>query len=161
MPLRSTGRACDKRRAKAHAGTYAAQLSCLCRRTHLPCRDPERSGSRRRCWLAGARRIITHAVIGTNRRRRDGDRVARHDSNRVITVVRPVARERIGRVAPERGRREGRVNRVVLLTDGLANVGITAPEQLLGLCARLATRCDVDGGHVTCSCPGFEYRGAW
>ena len=63
-------------------------------------------------------------------------------------------------MALERGRREGGVNRVVLLTDGLANVGITTPEQLLGLCARLATRCDVDGGDVTCSCPGFEYRGA-
>jgi len=35
--------------------------------------------------------------------------------------------------------REGGVNRVLLLTDGMANVGITDPDQLVGLCAS-ATR---------------------
>lgn len=35
-------------------------------------------------------------------------------------------------------RREGGVNRVILLTDGHANVGITEPEQLTGLCGQSA-----------------------
>ena len=48
-----------------------------------------------------------------------------------------------------RGKREGGVNRVVLLTDGLANVGITAPEQLLGLCR---TAC---GSGITTTTIGF------
>ena len=48
-----------------------------------------------------------------------------------------------------RGKREGGVNRVVLLTDGLANVGITAPDQLLGLCR---TACDAG---ITTTTIGF------
>ena len=32
--------------------------------------------------------------------------------------------------------RDGGVNRVILLTDGMANVGITQPERLTGLCAQ-------------------------
>jgi Ca-activated chloride channel family protein len=36
--------------------------------------------------------------------------------------------------------RDGRVNRVVLLTDGQANVGLTEPTQLAGLCATAAGR---------------------
>lgn len=39
-----------------------------------------------------------------------------------------------GRELVARGRREGGANRVLLLTDGLANVGITEPERLVGLC---------------------------
>jgi Ca-activated chloride channel family protein len=39
-----------------------------------------------------------------------------------------------GRELVARVKREGGVNRIVLLTDGLANVGITDPTQLLGLC---------------------------
>jgi Ca-activated chloride channel family protein len=48
-----------------------------------------------------------------------------------------------------RGKREGGVNRVVLLTDGLANVGITKPDQLLGLCR---TAC---GTGITTTTLGF------
>jgi Ca-activated chloride channel family protein len=48
-----------------------------------------------------------------------------------------------------RGKREGGVNRVVLLTDGLANVGITKPDQLLGLCR---TAC---GAGITTTTIGF------
>ena len=39
-----------------------------------------------------------------------------------------------GRELVARGKREGGVNRIMLLTDGLANCGITDPVQLLGLC---------------------------
>jgi Ca-activated chloride channel family protein len=39
-----------------------------------------------------------------------------------------------GRELVARRRREGATNRVLLLTDGLANAGITAPAMLLGLC---------------------------
>jgi len=39
-----------------------------------------------------------------------------------------------GRELVARGKREGGVNRIVLLTDGLANAGITEPDKLLGLC---------------------------
>jgi Ca-activated chloride channel family protein len=39
-----------------------------------------------------------------------------------------------GRELVARGKREDGVNRVILMTDGLANVGITSPAQLLGLC---------------------------
>ena len=35
--------------------------------------------------------------------------------------------------------REGSVNRILLLTDGHANVGITAPDKLIGLCRNAAT----------------------
>src|SRR5689334_6434217 len=48
-----------------------------------------------------------------------------------------------------RGKRDGGVNRVMLLTDGLANVGITAPDQLLGLCR---TAC---GAGITTTTIGF------
>lgn len=41
-----------------------------------------------------------------------------------------------GRELVADGRADGRINRVLLLTDGLANVGITDPAQLVGLCAR-------------------------
>ena len=54
-----------------------------------------------------------------------------------------------GRELVAHGKREGGVNRVVLLTDGLANVGITAPDQLLGLCR---TAC---GAGITTSTIGF------
>jgi Ca-activated chloride channel family protein len=43
-----------------------------------------------------------------------------------------------GRELAGRGLREGGVNRVLLLTDGLANVGIKDPEQLAGLCREAA-----------------------
>jgi Ca-activated chloride channel homolog len=39
-----------------------------------------------------------------------------------------------GRELVAQAKRDGGVNRVILLTDGLANAGITAPDQLLGLC---------------------------
>jgi Ca-activated chloride channel family protein len=54
-----------------------------------------------------------------------------------------------GRELLARGKREGGVNRVVLLTDGLANVGITQPDQLLGLCR---TAC---GAGITTTTIGF------
>ena len=54
-----------------------------------------------------------------------------------------------GRELVARVKREGGVNRVVLLTDGLANVGITAPNQLLGLCR---TAC---GAGITTTTIGF------
>ena len=54
-----------------------------------------------------------------------------------------------GRELIARVKREGGVNRVVLLTDGLANVGITAPDQLLGLCR---TAC---GAGITTTTIGF------
>jgi Ca-activated chloride channel family protein len=54
-----------------------------------------------------------------------------------------------GRELVARGKRDGGVNRVVLLTDGLANAGITSPEQLLGLCR---TAC---GSGITTTTIGF------
>jgi len=54
-----------------------------------------------------------------------------------------------GRELVAREKREGGVNRVVLLTDGLANVGITNPTQLLGLCR---TAC---GAGITTTTIGF------
>ncbi len=54
-----------------------------------------------------------------------------------------------GRELVARAKREGGVNRVVLLTDGLANAGITAPDQLLGLCR---TAC---GAGITTTTIGF------
>ena len=48
-----------------------------------------------------------------------------------------------------RHKREGGVNRVVLMTDGLANVGIKDPAQLLGLCR---TACGVG---ITTTTIGF------
>ena len=39
-----------------------------------------------------------------------------------------------GRELVSSGRRDGAANRVLLMTDGLANVGITEPDQLVGLC---------------------------
>src|SRR5688572_10402594 len=54
-----------------------------------------------------------------------------------------------GRELVAQAKRDGGVNRVVLLTDGLANVGITAPDQLLGLCR---TAC---GAGITTTTIGF------
>ena len=54
-----------------------------------------------------------------------------------------------GRELVASGKRDGGVNRVVLLTDGLANVGITDPAQLLGLCR---TAC---GAGITTTTIGF------
>ena len=48
-----------------------------------------------------------------------------------------------------RSKREGGVNRVILMTDGLANVGIKDPAQLLGLCR---TACGVG---ITTTTMGF------
>ena len=48
-----------------------------------------------------------------------------------------------------RGKRDGGVNRIMLLTDGLANCGITDPVQLLGLCR---TAC---GAGITTTTIGF------
>jgi Ca-activated chloride channel family protein len=54
-----------------------------------------------------------------------------------------------GRELVAKAKRDGGVNRVILLTDGLANAGITAPDQLLGLCR---TAC---GTGVTTTTIGF------
>jgi len=54
-----------------------------------------------------------------------------------------------GRELVARAKREGGVNRVVLLTDGLANAGITEPDKLLGLCR---TAC---GTGITTTTIGF------
>ena len=54
----------------------------------------------------------------------------------------------LGRKLVAKGRVEG-TNRVVLLTDGLANVGLTQPSQLLGLASGGA------GKGVTTTCIGF------
>ena len=54
-----------------------------------------------------------------------------------------------GRELVVRAKRDGGVNRVILLTDGLANAGITAPDQLLGLCR---TAC---GAGITTTTIGF------
>lgn len=43
-----------------------------------------------------------------------------------------------GRELVARARRDGVSNRLLLLTDGLANVGITDPDQLAGLCRQAA-----------------------
>jgi Ca-activated chloride channel family protein len=40
-----------------------------------------------------------------------------------------------GRELVARGRADGTLSRILLLTDGLANVGITRPAELIGLCA--------------------------
>ncbi|HEY8468296.1 MAG TPA: VWA domain-containing protein [Longimicrobiales bacterium] len=45
-----------------------------------------------------------------------------------------------GRELVERARTDGAVCRILLLTDGLANVGITDPQQLVGLCAAARER---------------------
>jgi Ca-activated chloride channel family protein len=54
----------------------------------------------------------------------------------------------LGRRLVHQGRVEG-VNRVVLLTDGQANVGLVQPEQLLGIAEGGAAR------GVTTTCFGF------
>ena len=54
-----------------------------------------------------------------------------------------------GRELVARGRRDGGVNRIMLLTDGLANCGITDSAQLLGLCR---TAC---GAGITTTTIGF------
>ena len=54
-----------------------------------------------------------------------------------------------GRELVARGKRDGGVNRIMLLTDGLANAGITDPTQLLGLCR---TAC---GAGITTTTIGF------
>lgn len=54
-----------------------------------------------------------------------------------------------GRELVAGGKREGAANRVLLLTDGLANVGITEPDQLVGLC-----RAALDQG-ITTTTIGF------
>jgi len=54
-----------------------------------------------------------------------------------------------GRELVARAKREGGVNRVMLLTDGLANAGITEPDKLLGLCR---TAC---GTGITTTTIGF------
>jgi Ca-activated chloride channel family protein len=54
-----------------------------------------------------------------------------------------------GRELAAHVKREGGVNRVVLLTDGLANTGITEPDKLLGLCR---TAC---GAGITTTTIGF------
>ncbi len=53
-----------------------------------------------------------------------------------------------GRTLVEQGRVEG-TNRVVLLTDGQANVGVVEPAKLVGLAEQGASR------HVTTTCIGF------
>lgn len=54
-----------------------------------------------------------------------------------------------GRELVARHRRDGAANRVLLLTDGQANVGLTDPAQLVGLC-----RAALDGG-ITTTTIGF------
>jgi Ca-activated chloride channel family protein len=59
-----------------------------------------------------------------------------------------------GRELVAGGRREGGANRVLLLTDGLANAGITGPDQLVGLC-----RTALDQGITTTTIgfgPGYD-----
>lgn len=54
-----------------------------------------------------------------------------------------------GRELVARAKREGGVNRIVLLTDGLANAGITEPDKLLGLCRNAC------GSGITTTTIGF------
>lgn len=54
-----------------------------------------------------------------------------------------------GRDLVARGTRDGGVDRVILLTDGLANVGITDPDALVGLCRSAA------GTGITTTTVGF------
>jgi Ca-activated chloride channel family protein len=54
-----------------------------------------------------------------------------------------------GRELVARGQREGAINRVLLLTDGLAYAGITDPDQLIALCA------NGNEGGVTTTTIGF------